>query len=79
MAGSLRSSLASWGIAFFASSWMTNLRWLRWVAVAWWLGEITVFSMRHQLEVLPLSAVRMLLLLAGPGLVLLRRGARIGR
>lgn len=67
------------GIAFFASSWMTNLRWLRWVAVAWWLGEITIFSMRHQLEVLPLSAVLMLLLLAGPGLVLLRRGAPIGR
>ena len=67
------------GIAFFASAWMTNLRWLRWIAVAWWVGEIAVFALRHQVEVLPLSAALMLLFLAGPGLVLLRRGARIGR
>jgi hypothetical protein len=67
------------GIAFFASSWLTNLPWLRWVAVAWWLGEVAVFALRHQPEVLPLSAVLMLLLLAGPGFVLLRRGARVGR
>lgn len=65
------------GVAFFASSWMTNLPWLRWIAVAWWLGEVALFALRHQIEVLPLSAALMLLLLAGPGLVLLRRGARI--
>jgi hypothetical protein len=65
------------GIAFFATAWMTNLRWLRWVAVAWWLGEIAVFALRHRIEVLPLSAVLMLVLLGGPGLVLLRRGARV--
>ena len=64
------------GIAFFVTAWITNLRWLRWVAVAWWLGEIAVFALRHQSEVLPLSAVLMLVLLAGPGLVLLRRGTR---
>jgi len=67
------------GIAFYASAWMTNLAWLRWVAVAWWVGEIAIFALRHQAEVLPLSAALMLILLAGPGLVLLRRGARIGR
>jgi hypothetical protein len=67
------------GIAFFASAWLTNLRWLRWVAIAWWIGEIALFSFRHKVEVLPLSAALMLLLLAGPGLVLLRRGSRVGR
>jgi len=66
------------GVAFFASAWLTNLAWLRWIAIAWWLGELAIFSMRHQVEVLPLSAALMLVLLAGPGLVLLRRGARIG-
>jgi len=44
------------------------------VAVLWWLGEIGVFALRHRPEVLPLSAALMLLLLAGPGLLLsLRR------
>jgi hypothetical protein len=66
------------GIAFFASSWLTNLGWLRWIAIAWWLGELAIFSVRHQVEVLPLSAALMLVLLAGPGLVLLRRGGRPG-
>jgi hypothetical protein len=65
------------GIAFFASASLANLRWLRWIAVAWWLGELAAFALRHQPEVLPLSAVLMLLLLAGPGFVLLRRGAQI--
>lgn len=67
------------GIAFFATAWMTNLPWLRWIAVAWWLGVVALFVLRHQVEVLPLSAALMLLLLAGPGLVLLRRGARLRR
>jgi hypothetical protein len=67
------------GIAFFATAWMTNLPWLRWIAVAWWLGEVALFALRHQIEVLPVSAALMLLLLAGPGLVLLRRGARLRR
>jgi len=67
------------GIAFFATAWMTNLPWLRWIALAWWLGEVALFALRHQIEVLPVSAALMLLLLAGPGLVLLRRGARLRR
>jgi len=62
------------GVAFFVSAWLSNLAWLRWVAVLWWLGEIGVFALRHRPEVLPLSAALMLLLLAGPGLLLsLRR------
>lgn len=63
------------GTAFFASASLSNLGWLRWVAVLWWLGELAVFALRYRLEVLLLSAALMLLLLAGPGLLLLlRRG-----
>jgi hypothetical protein len=61
------------GVGFFASAWLSNLAWLRWVAVLWWLGELGVFALRHRPEVLPLLAVLMLLLLAGPGLLLARR------
>lgn len=67
------------GIAFFASAALSNLPWLRWIAIAWWLGELAVFALRHQPEALPLSAILMLALLAGPGLVLLQRRARRGR
>ena len=62
------------GIAFFASGWLSNLRWLRWVAVAWWISEIALFALRHDAAVrLPLAAALMLVLLAGPGLLLARR------
>ena len=62
------------GIAFFASAWLSNLRWLRWVAIAWWIGEIAIFALRHDASLrLPLAAVLMLVLLAGPGLLLMRR------
>jgi hypothetical protein len=64
------------GIAFFASASLSNLPWLRWIAVGWWIGELAVFGLRHQPEALPLAAVLMLVLLAGPGLVLLQRRAR---
>jgi len=67
------------GTAFFASASLSNLPWLRWVAIAWWIGELAVFALRHQPEALPLSAVLMLAFLAGPGLILLqRRRARRG-
>jgi hypothetical protein len=39
----------------------------------WWLGELAVFALRHRPEVLPLSAALMVMLLAGPGLLLSRR------
>lgn len=67
------------GVGFFASSWLANLPWLRWVGIAWWLGELALFALRHHAEVLPLAAVLTLLLLAGPGYVLWsQRGARTG-
>lgn len=61
------------GLGFFASATLSNLPWLRWVAVAWWVGEIALFVMRHDAERLPLAAGLMLALLAGPGILLLRR------
>ena len=64
------------GIGFFASASLTRLLWLRWVAIAWWLGEVALFVLRHRAEALPLSAALILLLLAGPGYVLMSRGAR---
>lgn len=67
------------GIGFFASASLTRLPWLRWVAIAWWLGELALLALRHRVEVLPLSAALMLLLLAGPGYVLMsRRACRAG-
>jgi hypothetical protein len=64
------------GIAFFAGSWLARLPWMRWVGIAWWVGELALFALRHRVEVLPLSAALMLLLLAGPGYVLMSRRAR---
>jgi len=64
------------GTAFFASSWLANLPWLRWVAIAWWIGELAIFASRHHPEMLLLAAALMLALLAGPGLLLLMRGGR---
>jgi hypothetical protein len=61
------------GIGFFASSFLCNLAWMRWVAVAWWAGELATYLLRHRPEALLLSAALMLLLLAVPGLVLMRR------
>jgi len=61
------------GAAMFATSSLTNLAWLRWVAVLWWVGELISYALRHQPEGPLFSAVLMLLLLAGPGLVLVMR------
>ena len=67
------------GIAFFAGASLARLPWLRWVGIAWWVGEFALFALRDRIEALPLAAVLMLLLLAGPGYVLLqRRGGRSG-
>jgi hypothetical protein len=64
------------GIAFFASATLARLPWLRGIAIAWWLGELALFALRHRVEALPLSAALMLLLLAGPGYVLWWRRGR---
>jgi hypothetical protein len=61
------------GIAFFASSFLCNLAWMRWVAVVWWLGELGLLFLERRPEMLPVSALMMLGLLALPGFVLLRR------
>jgi hypothetical protein len=58
------------GIAFFVSSYLCNLAWMRWVAAGWWGAALLLYAFRHRLEVLPLSAVLILLLLALPGLLL---------
>jgi hypothetical protein len=60
------------GIAFFVSSYLCNLTWMRWVAIGWWAAALLVYALRHRIEVLPLSSVLMLLLLALPGLLLWR-------
>jgi hypothetical protein len=65
-------SAGALGIGFFASAYLANLPWLRWVAVAWWGGELVSFWLRHQAGVLMLMAALMVLLLALPGLVVLR-------
>lgn len=66
------------GIVFFTGAWLSNLAWLRWVGAGWWAGEVGLFALRWRPEAqLLLGAALMLLLFAGPGLVLLaRRGAR---
>ena len=66
------------GVALFASAWLSNLPWLRWIALAWWAGELAVYALRHRPEAPLLSAALMLLLLAGPGLVLVIRRSRQG-
>ena len=64
------------GIGFFAGAGLARLAWLRWIGIAWWVGELALFVMRHQVEALPLSAALMLVLLAGPGYVLWSRRGR---
>ena len=65
------------GIGFFASAWLARLPWLHWIVIAWWIGELALFALRHRAEALPLSAALMLVLLAGPGYLLLQqRGGR---
>jgi hypothetical protein len=61
------------GIAFFVTSFLCDLPWMRWVALAWWLGEVAMFVLRQQPEGLLLGGALMLVLLAVPGFVLMRR------
>ncbi len=60
------------GIAFFAAATLSNLGWMRLVAFAWWACEIALLMLPHNGEQLLFAAAMMVLLLAGPGLVLLR-------
>jgi hypothetical protein len=65
------------GTAVFATAWLAGLSWLRWVAVAWWIGELALLALRHRPEALLLSAGLMLVLLAGPGLALIMRRRKL--
>ncbi|MBI3515104.1 MAG: hypothetical protein HY060_13740 [Proteobacteria bacterium] len=69
----LAISAGTMGIGFFATSYYCAYGWMRGVAIAWWLGEAACFAWRSELEILVLSGIMMLLLLALPGIVLLRR------
>jgi hypothetical protein len=60
------------GVVFFVSSYLCNLPWLRAVAAGWWVAMLLLYAFRDRIEVLALSAVLMLLLLALPGLLLWR-------
>jgi hypothetical protein len=66
----------AFGFCFFASASLLRLGWMRFVAVGWWMGELALFAIRHSAEACLLSALLMLVLLAGPGLYILLRGAR---
>lgn len=61
------------GAGFFASAPLCDLPWLRWVAAAWWLGELAEFWLHGNILLLPFSAALYVMLLAGPGLVLRHR------
>src|SRR5207247_2180477 len=61
------------GIGFFVSSYLCNLMWMRFIALGWWIAALSLYALRHHIEVLLLSAVLMLVLLALPGIVLWRR------
>lgn len=60
------------GIGFFVSSFLCDLAWMRWVALAWWGGEIAIFALRQRPEGLLLAGALMLVLLVVPGVVLMR-------
>jgi hypothetical protein len=60
----------AFGVAVFATAWLAGIAWLRWIAVAWWLGELALYAFRHHPEALLLATALLLLLMAGPGLVL---------
>jgi hypothetical protein len=62
------------GIAFFAGSFLCNLAWMRYVAFAWWAGELALYGLRDDVTAPLVGAVMMLFFLAGPGLVLLTSG-----
>jgi hypothetical protein len=66
----------AFGFCFFATASLLKLGWMRIVAIGWWIGEIALFAIRHRADACLFSGALMLLLLAGPGLYILVRGAR---
>src|SRR5262249_22103218 len=43
------------GIGFFVSSYLSNVVWLRWVGIAWWVGELAALALRQRDEGLLLA------------------------
>lgn len=66
------------GTGVFATAWLAAIPWLRWIGVAWWVGEVALFALRDCSEMLLVAAALMLLLLAGPGIALARRHRWLG-
>ena len=60
------------GICFFVSSFLCDLAWMRWIALIAWAGELALFVLRTRPAALLLAGVLMLVLLALPGLLLMR-------
>jgi len=64
------------GIGVFTTAWLAGLPWLRWVGVAWWLGELLLYGLRQRPEAILVAGVLTLVLLAGPGIALVARRTR---
>ena len=60
------------GIGFFVSSFLSNVVWLRWVGIAWWVGELAALVLRDRPEGLLLAGALMLALVALRGSILMR-------
>jgi hypothetical protein len=56
--------------AFFTGSFLCNVAWLRFVAVAWWVSALVLYGLRDGETVLLVGAATMLAFLAAPGLIL---------
>ncbi|MDE1173418.1 MAG: hypothetical protein PW790_07055 [Parvibaculaceae bacterium] len=61
------------GIGFFVSAFLTNVRWLRYVAIGWWAGEVVFCFFQSGLYPQLLGAALMFGLLALPGYLLSRK------
>lgn len=61
------------GFSFFASSFVGHQRWMRWLALGWWVGAVGML-LRPGPHTLPFMAGLVVLLQVLPGIVLRRRG-----
>jgi hypothetical protein len=57
-------------IGFFGSSFLTNVTWLRLIAVAWWVSALVMYAIEDGATSLLVGAAMMLLFLAAPGFLL---------
>lgn len=66
------------GIGFFVSSFLCDFAWMRWIALIAWAGELALFLLRTDPAALLLAGGLMLVLLAVPGLLLMRSRPQAG-